>query len=123
MSTESQPGSFYANLTRNNSKIRDDRAIAIFEDAQLIFKRSLEDMEMKLKQLRRERESLLDLSPTSADSLILASDFNAEKFVSKDIELGVQVRNLEIKLEIAQERYIVLFTDGAGSKPKVLTEA
>lgn len=109
MSNE-MPGSFYANLNRNNSKIRGDRAIAITEDAQLLFKRELEDMEMKLKRLVRERDNMLDLSPTSADSLILATDFNAEEFVKKDIELGVQIRNLEIKLGIARERYALLFT-------------
>lgn len=49
---------------------------------------------MKLKRLVRERESMLDLSPTSADSLILASDFTAETFVKKDIKLGVDIRNL-----------------------------
>lgn len=108
-------GSFYANLNRNNSKIRGDRAIAITEDAQLLFKRELEDMEMKLKRLTRERDNMLDLSPTSADSLILATDFNAEDFVKKDIELGVSIRNLEIKLSIAKERYDLLFTDVAAT--------
>jgi hypothetical protein len=104
-------GAFFANLNRNNSKIRGDRAIAITEDAQLLFKRELEDMQMRLKRLRRERESMLDLSPTSADSLILASDFNAEKFVKKDISIGLDIRNLEIAIEIAQERYNVLFVE------------
>jgi hypothetical protein len=115
MSNNEMAGSFYANLNRNNSKIRGDRAIAITEDAQLLFKRELEDMEMKLKRLTRERDNMLDLSPTSADSLILATDFNAEDFVKKDIELGVSIRNLEIKLSIAKERYDLLFTDVAAT--------
>ena len=118
-------GSFYANLNRNNSKIRGDRAIAITEDAQLIYKREVEDMELRLKKLNRERESMLDLSPTSADSLILASDFNAAAFVKKDIDLGVQVRNLEIAIQIAQSRYQFLFTGEAAAvaaAPQLLTE-
>jgi hypothetical protein len=121
MQTNDIAGSFYANLNRNNSKIRGDRAIAITEDAQLLYKRELEDMEMRLKRLTRERESMLDLSPTSADSLILASDFNAESFVKKDIDLGVQVRNLEIMIGIAKERYSYLFT--GDTAPELLTEA
>lgn len=104
-------GSFFKSLNRNNSKIRGDRAIAITEDAELIFKRKLEDMQMKKKKLVRERESMLDLSPTSADSLILASDFDAEKFVEKDIEIGIQIRNLDIAIRIAQERFNYLFGD------------
>lgn len=118
MKQEKIGGSFYANLNRNNSKIRGDRAIAITEDAQLLYKRELEDMEMRLKRLARERESMLDLSPASADSLILASDFKADEFVKKDIALGVSIRNLEISIEIARARYSLLFEGEA----EVLTE-
>lgn len=112
-------GSFFESLNRNNTKIRGDRAIAITEDAQLLYKRELEDMEMKLKRLIRERESMLDLSPTSADSLILATDFNAEEFVKKDIRLGLDIRNLKISIEIAREQYSYLFEDAK----ELLTEA
>jgi len=59
--------------------------------------------------LKREREAMLDLSPTSADSLVLASDFDSKSFVNKDIDLGVKIRNLEIKFDIAKERYDYLF--------------
>ena len=53
---------------------------------------------------------MLDLSPTSADSLILASDFDSNDYVSKDIELGVKIRNTEIKLDIAKKRFEFLFS-------------
>lgn len=111
MKNEKLSGSFFESLNRNNTKIRGDRAIAITEDAQLLYKRELEDMEMKLKRLTRERESMLDLSPTSADSLILATDFNAENFVRRDVKLGVDIRNLEITIGIARERYNYLFVE------------
>lgn len=52
---------------------------------------------------------MLDLSPTDATSLVLASDFDAKNYVEKDLELGVKIRNLEIKLEIATKRYAYLF--------------
>jgi hypothetical protein len=102
-------GAFVGSLVRNNKKIREDRAIAIAEAAQMLYKRQVEDTELEIKQLKREREAMLDLSPTTADSLVLASDFDAKNFVSKDIELGIKVRNLEIKLEIARARYTHLF--------------
>lgn len=102
-------GAFMESLVRNNKKIRDDRAIAIGEAAQMIYKREVEDTELKIKQLKRERDAMLDLSPTTADSLVLASDFDAKKFVEKDIQIGVQIRNLEIVLEIAKTRYAHLF--------------
>jgi hypothetical protein len=105
-------GAFVGSLVRNNKKIREDRAIAIAEAAQMIYKREVEDLEMQIKQRKREREAMLDLSPTTADSLVLASDFDAKQFVAKDIQIGIDIRNLEIKLDIAKSRYTNLFTDG-----------
>ena len=102
-------GAFVESLKRNNAKIRADRAIAIAEDAQLIYKREVEDLEIQIKRLKRERDSMLDLSPTNADSLVLATDFDSKEFVNKDIQMGIQIRNLEIKLEIATDRYNYLF--------------
>jgi hypothetical protein len=102
-------GAFFSSLKRNNKQIRDDRALAIVEDTELIYKRKIEDLELAVKKLRREQENMLDLSPTTAQSLVLASDFDSSAYVDKDVEIGVKIRNLEIKLEIAQNRYNHLF--------------
>lgn len=102
-------GAFIASLKRNNKQIRDDRATAIADDAQIMYRRSVEDLEVKIKRMRRDRENMLDLSPENAMSLKLASDFNAADYVSKDIELGVKIRNAEIQLEIAKKQYEHLF--------------
>ena len=104
-----QQGAFLDSLKRNNKQIREDRAEAIGEDAQLVYKREVEDLELSIKQMRREQENMLDLSPSHAQSLVLASDFNSKEYVAKDLELGVRIRNAEIKLEIAQKRYAYLF--------------
>lgn len=108
-SLDEKKGTFVESLQRNNKQIRNDRAVAIAEDAEMIYKRTIEDKEIEIKKLSRERESMLDLSPTTADSLVLASDFNSKNFVDKDIEIGVKIRNLEIQLNIAKERYTKLF--------------
>ena len=100
---------FLESLKRNNEKIRDDRASAIAEDAQLMYKRETEDLALSLKRLKREQENMLDMSPTDANSLVLASDFDAKDYVSKDLEMSVKIRNLEIKLELAKTRYAYLF--------------
>ena len=104
-------GAFVESLKRNNSKIKEDRAVAIAEAAELIYKREVEDLTIQIRQIKRERDSMLDLSPKDTTSLILASDFDAKAFVDKDIELGIKIRNLEIKLEIATKRYNELFND------------
>jgi hypothetical protein len=102
-------GAFISSLKRNNKQIRDDRAASISEDTQLIYKRKIEDLELSIKKMKREQENMLDLSPTNAQSLILASDFKSDEYVEKDIELGVKIRNVEIQLEIAKKRYNYLF--------------
>lgn len=106
-------GAFIDSLKRNNAKIREDRAIAIGESAQMRYKRKIEDLEMELKQLKRDRDNMMDLSPASADSLVLASDFDSQTFVDKDVQIGITIRNLEIQLEIARERYNHLFNQTA----------
>lgn len=102
-------GAFIVSLKRNNTKIRADRAMAIAEDTSLLYKRRIEDLEVAIRRMERERENMLDLSPANSMSLVLASDFKADEFVEKDIELGVKIRNEKIKLEIAQKQYDFLF--------------
>ena len=109
---EKTEGAFISSLKRNNKQIRDDRATAIAEDAQIMYRRQVEDLEVKIKRMKRDRENMLDLSPENAMSLKLASDFNSEEYVKKDIDLGVNIRNAEIKLEIAQKQYDYLFGGG-----------
>jgi hypothetical protein len=106
---KSEQGAFLSSLKRNNQKIREDRANSISDDTQLMYKRQIEDLQVNVKRLRREQENMLDLSPTTADSLVLASDFDSKVYVDKDVELGLKIRNLEIKLEIALKRYNYLF--------------
>ncbi|HRH68843.1 MAG TPA: hypothetical protein PLB89_04980 [Flavobacteriales bacterium] len=108
---DNMKGAFAKSLVRNNKKIKEDRAIAISESAEMIYKRMVEDLEVEIKQLKRNREAMLDMSPRTTDSLELAADFNAAEFVAKDIKLGIDIRNLEIKIEIARERYNHLFKE------------
>lgn len=107
--TPVQEGAFVASLKRNNSKIRADRAASITEDTQLLYKRQIEDLTVQIKRLTRDQDGMLDLSPTHADSLVLASDFKTEEFITKDLDISLKLRNLEIKLELATKRYNYLF--------------
>jgi hypothetical protein len=105
-------GAFITSLKRNNKQIRDDRATAIAEDTQLLYKRQIEDLQVAIKRMERDLENMLDLSPTNAMNLTLASDFDPVEYVKKDVDLGVKIRNESIKLEIAQRRYNYLFGEG-----------
>ena len=59
--------------------------------------------------MKREQGNMLDQSPTDAQSLVLASDFQSKEYVEKDVALGVKIRNEEITLTIAKEKYTYLY--------------
>lgn len=106
---EGMKGAFVGSLTRGSKKIKADRAIVIAESAQLVYKRSIEDLQMDIKTAQRDRDNMLDLSPTTSDSLELAKNFDAIDFVKKDQALGLKIRDLRIRLDEAQDRYKILF--------------
>lgn len=102
-------GAFQQSLYRNNKQIRQDRADSIIETAQMQYKRAVEDLSIRIKQAKRDLEGLLDLSPTNTQSLVLASDFDAAKFVMKDQEIRLTIYNDEIKLKVLLKAYLELF--------------
>ena len=104
-----QQGAFLTSLKRNYKQIRDDRASAIVEKTQLKYKRQIEDLVLKISDMKREQDNMLDLSPTTTQSLVMASDFKEDEYIAKDLSLGVAIRNEEIRLEIAKKRYEHLF--------------
>lgn len=99
---------FIESLQRNNDQIREDRARIIGEDAELIYRRRVEDIELKIKIVGREQEGLIDISPLDKNSLTFA-DFQPEAFVQRDIELSLIIRNLNIQLEVSVKRFEYLF--------------
>ena len=102
-------GRFLEVLRRTNKQIKDDRAASISEDAQMTFRRAVEDLEMDLRRAHRDRENMLDLSPENTHSLILGKDFDAKGFVERESEIARKIYNLEIKLSLMVERYKYLF--------------
>jgi hypothetical protein len=102
-------GSFVISLMRNNKEIRNDRAAAIAEDAELLFKRKVEDVGTQLKRLKRDRDNMLDLAGTDKTKIINPSDFHADQFVAKDLQIGLAIRDCEIELKILTDRYNELF--------------
>ncbi|MGG7439802.1 hypothetical protein ACQ7CU_17135 [Chryseobacterium arthrosphaerae] len=99
---------FIESLKRNNDQIREDRARTIGADSELIYRRRVEDIELKIKRLEREQEGLIDISPLDRNSLTFA-DFNPGEFVQKDMELSLIIRNLNIQLEVTGKRFEYLF--------------
>lgn len=102
-------GAFQQSLYRNNKQIRKDRADSIIRLAQVNYKRSVEDLALRIEQQQSDLEGLLDLSPTNTQSLVLTSDFNAADFAAKDQALRLGIYNDKIKLKVLVEGYFELF--------------
>ena len=114
-------GTFKIDLQRNFKQLKDSRAESVAEDVEIIYKRKIEDLCHEIRNIERDRENImLDLSPTNVTStLAVPSDFNAEEFLEKDIQLGIRKRNAEIKLDIVARRYEELF--GVIADPSIIT--
>ncbi len=102
-------GKFIDSLKRNNRKIKTDRAISITEDTQLLYKRAVEDLDIKIKKMKRDQKNSLDLSPSDSRSLTPAKDFDSDGFVEDDINLAIKIKQSELSLEVAKKRYEELF--------------
>lgn len=103
-------GAFVQSLIRSNKDIKKDRALMIVESTEMFYKREIENRALKIKNMKRERETLIDaLSPGDKMTLKISPDYNPQGFVDKDHAIGVDIRNEEIELGLAQDRYNHLF--------------
>lgn len=102
-------GALYQSLSRNSKEIMKDRAETISEDLEMTFKRGVEDISAKLRRLTRERNNMYDFSPTNTQSLVLAKELDSREILIKDTKLSIEIRQVEIELGIAQERFEYLF--------------
>ena len=102
-------GFIYTSLDRTNKQIRRERGDAIAESLEMIYKREVEDLQMSLKILNRDRLNMFDFSPENSQSLVMAKDLESPDIKNKDLDISLKIRNIEIKLEIASSRYEFLF--------------
>lgn len=101
-------GALWGSISRNIKQIKEGRALSILEDAELAYKRKIENMELTLKKLNRKVEDSLDMSPDSTTTLLM-KDFDADKFIEADANAAYDIRNLTIQLNECKKRYNVLF--------------
>lgn len=104
-------GSFGASLLRNASKIKEERALALWRSAERVYRRKVEDLQASIDDLTTNRLSLIDLSPNDVNSLVLATDFKSDDFYDKDMAITLEIREKNIRLVEAKARYAELFGD------------
>lgn len=102
---EAVVGFVHESLQRNNKQIRSDRAASLAEDLEIGAKRQCEDLDRELRKLKRKREAMYDFSPSNAQSLVLAAEVDGEDIADKDMAMSLKIRDLQIKFDIACERY------------------
>lgn len=106
---EIKKGTFLADLTRNFKDLKASYAESCNEDLETAYRRKIEDLCRSIRGCEREREDqILKLSPVHAGVAKLES-INATQFCEDDIKIGIAKRNLIIQLEIAVERYEIMF--------------
>lgn len=108
---ENKNGVFKTDLMRTFRQLKESRAESVSEDVEIIYKRRIEDLCHRIRNYDRDRENiLLDLSPSNLTSgAVVPSDFDAAKFMEKDVEIGLNKRDAIIQLEIVLDRYEYLF--------------
>ena len=101
-------GALWDSLSRNLKQIKEGRAHSILEDAEIAYRRKIENMEHALRKLQRNVEDSLDMSPDSTTTLLL-KDFDADVFIEADAKAAYEIRNLTIQLNECKKRYNALF--------------
>lgn len=106
-----QKNAFKNSLLRSFKDLKTAKAIAVTEDLETSYRRSIEDYCKILRNIERERDDLiLNLSPTSiGTNSVVPTGFNTDKFLTEDINLGLKQRETVIHLEIVLDRYQRLF--------------
>lgn len=96
-------------LGRSNKQIRAERGDAAQEDLEMVYKREVEDWQVKVKRLTRKRLNGFDFSPTNTQSLVMGKDLDADDIKEKDLALAQEIYNATIKLRLAIQSYNFLF--------------
>lgn len=104
-----QSGFLKQSLDRTNRQIRTERGDAIAEDLEIAYKRNVENLEVEIRRAERKQLNAFDFSPTNAQSLVMGKDVDALDILEEDMKIGLEIRNLKIKLNIAKARYNFLF--------------
>jgi hypothetical protein len=76
---------------------------------QALYKREIQKLAHLIRCLKKEQEDLADMTPTEAEISEITDAIDSGAYVSKEIEIGVKIMELEKKLESAKKRYRFLF--------------
>ena len=97
-------------LKQTFKQIKDSRIDAMLEDTETQYRRSIEDLGMKMRQCDRDLEdAILDVLPHNAIASIDPNKFDAVKLKESRIEMLLTKREISIKLGVLVTDYETLF--------------
>lgn len=104
-------GANYAFTMGNEKPTRRERATAASKAAKSVYKREIQDLAHLIRLLKSEQENMADRPPTDTQTSEITDAIDSGAYVSKEIEIGVKIRDLEKKLASAKKRFQFLFGD------------
>ena len=108
--TTKKTGILGATLKQTFKQIKDSRIDAMLEDTETQYRRSIEDLAMKMRQCDRDLEdAILDVLPHNAIASIDPNKFDAVKLKESRVEMLLTKREISIKLAVLVTDYETLF--------------
>jgi hypothetical protein len=103
---------FVANLSASGNNIRQDRAAALAQQVEIEQDTLVNSLRMDLLRKEAELNSLADLGPsTTYDLRVGGKEFNPKAWVTAVQACKVELLNIRVQLELAEETRKVWFTD------------
>lgn len=102
-------GTLYQSLARSNKEIREERGKQLAKRLELTLRRDIEDLRYDKDELETKRENMYDFSPTNSQSLVMGKDVDPRGIMKQESDVSLQIRNINIQLELAEESYFRLF--------------
>lgn len=111
MSEENNKTGFFKMLTRDNSQIKQDRAMRLEKITKSTMENLISDIENDILEKEDELASQTDVSTSNnANTINRIQDWDAESFLKKRIDLHVEIENLKINLKAAKKVKKELFS-------------
>ena len=99
--TVKKTGILGATLKQTFKQIKDSRIDAMLEDTETQYRRSIEDLGMKMRQCDRDLEdAILDVLPHNAIASIDPNKFDAVKLKESRVEMLLTKREISIRLGV-----------------------
>ena len=104
-------GKFETILTTTGDAVLQKRAKNLSDATQETFEDEKRNIEKRIRNIENEVISMEDLSVRSTQALVVGENLDTEAWVRKRINLALELRDLEIELEVVNKLITEYFSD------------